>query len=55
MAINTLEDVVSKFNTTPFLFIGSGITRRYYNLPDWESLLRIFATRINEDPFAYSS
>jgi len=50
----TLDDVVSQFNTTPFLFIGSGITRRYYNLPDWENLLRIFATRINEDPFAYN-
>jgi hypothetical protein len=55
MFSKTLDDIVTQFNTTPFLFIGSGITRRYYNLPDWESLLKIFATRINNDPFAYSS
>lgn len=54
MYSKTLEDVVARFNTTPFLFIGSGLTRRYYNLPDWESLLRIFASRINNDPFSYS-
>ncbi len=33
MAINTLEDVVSKFNTTPFLFIGSGITEDIITFP----------------------
>lgn len=54
MYSKTLDDVVARFNTTPFLFIGSGLTRRYYNLPDWESLLRIFASRINNDPFSYS-
>ena len=26
----TLQEVVARFNTTPFLFAGSGITRRYY-------------------------
>ena len=49
-----LKDIVKKFETTPFLFVGSGLTRRYYNLPDWESLLRHFAYEINNDEFSYS-
>lgn len=51
----TLQEVIARFNTTPFLFAGSGITRRYYNLPNWEELLKHFAQVINKDRFAYRS
>lgn len=51
----TIQDVVSQFNTTPFIFAGSGITRRYYGLPDWGSLLSVFAKKISDDVFAYRS
>ena len=49
-----LKEIVNKFKTTPFLFVGSGLTRRYYNLPDWESLLKHFAHEISNDDFSYS-
>lgn len=49
----TLQEVVARFNTTPFLFAGSGITRRYYDLPDWIGLLTHFAELLKKDPYAY--
>lgn len=53
--IEKWQEIVRSFPTIPYLFIGSGITRRYLNLPDWENLLRCFTERVSQDKFKYES
>jgi hypothetical protein len=44
-----LSALLRNFPSAPFLFIGSGISRRYFDLETWKDILRIFAIR----PFEY--
>ncbi len=44
--IEKLQSIVGEFSSAPFLFIGSGVSRRYLKAPSWEELLVIFAKKI---------
>ena len=48
--IDDLHTHLEQFHTAPFLFVGSGLPRRYLGLEDWEGLLRRFAN-LSERPY----
>ncbi|HAF98172.1 SIR2 family protein [Paenibacillus lactis] len=50
-----LAEHLKKFDSSPFLFVGSGFSRRYLGLEDWEGLLKKFSAFSTTDYEYYSS
>lgn len=50
-----LAEILSESLSAPFLFIGSGFSRRYLELPDWKGLLSKFSTSMPFDSYLGTS
>ncbi|MFG6150633.1 SIR2 family protein [Halobacillus sp. B23F22_1] len=50
-----LIEHLKNINTAPFLFVGSGFSRRYIDLENWEGLLRKFSDLVPQEFDYYSS
>ncbi|MBN1469362.1 MAG: SIR2 family protein [Fusobacteriaceae bacterium] len=55
MITEKLSEDLKSFKSAPFLFIGSGFSRRHIKLEDWKTLLKKFCIDNNQDFSYYNS
>lgn len=54
--INDIQTNLEEMGTQPILFIGSGLSKRYFDAPNWKELLQMLKERcplINQSPAYY--
>lgn len=50
-----LTEMVQKTGHQPFLFVGSGFSKRYMNTEKWDELLKIFCKEYSGNDFQYNA
>ena len=51
---NIISNSIRNTGHHPFLFVGSGISKRYLNSEKWDELLKFFCTELNGNEFQYN-
>lgn len=51
---NVITQAVLDASRYPFLFVGSGLSRRYTGAPGWKGLLSEVCEEVWESPYAYA-
>ena len=51
---NIVKNAIKTAGHHPFLFVGSGISKRYLGTEKWDELLKVFCSEFSGNDFQYN-